>query len=154
MPRRKKQFVYKGKEYPEIYEETFKKEGRVHLRYYFYNDRGNKVRAQEKDVIVEKYSAFKISQNGESFPIYFEEDLTPQKAEAFRKSGLTVIEPSKRQEVVAKVNGMRVLMDEVQDIPKKVYYEQVRQEISEDRYKFAEKVGICTSSAKVRQKAL
>jgi SET domain-containing protein len=41
MPRRKKRFTYNGKEYPEIYEETFKKEGRIHIRYYFHNDQGN-----------------------------------------------------------------------------------------------------------------
>ncbi|MCD6393496.1 MAG: hypothetical protein J7M40_08305 [Planctomycetes bacterium] len=41
MPRRKKRFTYEGKEYPEIYEEIVKKNGRVdHIRYYFKTEGG------------------------------------------------------------------------------------------------------------------
>jgi hypothetical protein len=142
MPRRKKRFTYNGKEYPEIYEETFKKEGRIHIRYYFHNDQGNKIRAQEKDKIVEKYSAFKISKNDESFPVVIESDLTPEKEAALNQLGMDVAPKNERREVLIEQNGRAIRVDAVQENPQKLYFKRVRNDVERNRFQFAENVGI------------
>jgi hypothetical protein len=57
-------------EISDIYQEKVKRNGKVdHIRYYFFNEKGTKIRAKEKDDIIKLYNKFRESKGEELIPI-------------------------------------------------------------------------------------
>lgn len=144
MARKKKSFVFKGTEYPEIFEEIVKKNGKVdHIRYYFKNDKGNKVRAKEKEDIVAKLAEFKIGKNEETLPLYVASDLKPEQAEYLEELGIKTNGPVKVEKEPRVVrDGRTIRIDAKHNPPKKWVLRQFREMLEKDKHKLADEMGI------------
>ena len=144
MPRKKKSFTYRGVEYPGIYEEIVRKNGNVdHIRYYFKNDKDNKIRAKEKEDIVRIFTDFHLQQDEAVIPLYTENNNTPEKTARFKELGVSLESPLKVNKDVPLLQEDKVIrVDELYEIPKRWLLMQFRKMLEDDPQQLAEDLGV------------